>query len=326
MENRMYEGCKSPRVSVIMPAYNVAQTIEQAIVSVQAQTVSDWELIVVDDGSADDTASIVVEIATQDPRIRLICQENGGVSAARNTGLAAARGEYISFLDGDDLWYAYAIERLLLRAEEKDADFVYGRTEERFPDGKTALVGPVSAVEGFVEDYLHGGTELRLTFHISAMLIRRTLIQEYELSFPFDVPNSEDTAFFLKLLSVTRSTAVTQILSTYIRRGGSATDEGLWCPSDWEWQAGIFDLVLPFVREHRPQAVEALLSSQAYRSYRFALSALRHGFVREADEYIARNYEVLVRFVRGKGKYRDRMKCCLLLKSPTVLRVFIAKL
>ena len=319
-------GDRMPRVSVIMPAYNVAETVGASIASIQAQSCQDWELIVVDDGSADDTAAHVMAVAEQDERIRLIRQENGGVSAARNAGLAAARGTYISFLDADDLWRDDALAALLQCAEKTQADFVYGRTEELFSDGRKAIVGSERAIEGYVEDFLYAGTELRLTFHISAVLIKTVLIREYEIVFPFGVSNSEDTAFFLQLLSVARPVCVPRVLSIYMRREGSATDEALWRPSDWEWQAGIFDRILPFVRTHRPQAADILSYSQAYLAYRFVLRALRHGFSIEAAEYIERNRDVLERFLQGNGRWRDRLKCRLLLCAPSALRNIIVKL
>ena len=88
------------RVSVIVPTYNRADLIPYAINSVLGQTMSDWELIVVDDGSTDDTAVVVKRY--RDDRVRYIRQENAGVSAARNRGVANARGEYLCFLDSDD--------------------------------------------------------------------------------------------------------------------------------------------------------------------------------------------------------------------------------
>jgi len=90
-----------PLISIVMPTYNRADTIQRAIASIRAQSWSDWELIIVDDGSTDDTAS---RLAGLDPRIRLLWQENQGVTAARNTGLAAAKGELVAFLDSDDEW------------------------------------------------------------------------------------------------------------------------------------------------------------------------------------------------------------------------------
>ena len=90
-----------PLISIVTPTYNRADTIQRAVASVRAQSWSDWELIVVDDGSTDDTTS---RLAGLDPRIRLLRQENQGVTVARNTGLAAAKGELVAFLDSDDEW------------------------------------------------------------------------------------------------------------------------------------------------------------------------------------------------------------------------------
>ena len=93
-----------PRVSVVMPVRNRPVMVATAIESIQAQTMGSWELIVVDDGSTDDTPEVVAALAAADPRIRLFRRANGGVCVARNAGLAEARGHYISFLDSDNTW------------------------------------------------------------------------------------------------------------------------------------------------------------------------------------------------------------------------------
>jgi glycosyltransferase involved in cell wall biosynthesis len=93
-----------PLFSVIMPAYRAPRTIRPAVASVLAQTLSDLELIVVDDGSGDETPDVVREIAATDDRVRLIGQENAGTAAARNTGIRASAGANVSFLDNDDVW------------------------------------------------------------------------------------------------------------------------------------------------------------------------------------------------------------------------------
>src|SRR5438552_2217371 len=94
-------------VSVIVPTYNRRETIQAAIASVQRQTFADWELVVVDDGSTDDTAAL---IEGSDPRLVLIRQKNQGVNGARNTGMLRARGQYIAFLDSDDEWLPHHLE------------------------------------------------------------------------------------------------------------------------------------------------------------------------------------------------------------------------
>ena len=91
-------------VSVIMPAYNAEKYISEAIHSVIQQTYTNWELIVVDDGSADRTAIIVKDLIAGNDRIKYLYQDNGGQGKARNNGLKHAEGEYIAFLDADDLW------------------------------------------------------------------------------------------------------------------------------------------------------------------------------------------------------------------------------
>ncbi len=105
------------KVSIIIPCYNQADYIEPCLQSIRNQTLQDWECIVVDDGSTDDSASIVNRIMQQDPRIRLICKENGGTASARNAGLQIAQGEYIQFIDADDWFNA---DKLQIQTEWMD--------------------------------------------------------------------------------------------------------------------------------------------------------------------------------------------------------------
>lgn len=109
----------TPAISILMPAFDVARFIGTAVDSVLAQGVTDWELVVVDDGSRDATAEVVA--ARRDPRIRLLRQENAGVSAARTRAMAAARGEAILFLDADDWLEPDALARLATALEAAPA-------------------------------------------------------------------------------------------------------------------------------------------------------------------------------------------------------------
>lgn len=97
-----------PAVSIILPAYNASKYISETILSIISQTLSDWELIVVNDGSTDDTSAIVAKFS--DPRIIVIEQDNKGVSYSRNVGLSSARGDYITFIDADDTFPEKSLE------------------------------------------------------------------------------------------------------------------------------------------------------------------------------------------------------------------------
>src|SRR4051794_17458509 len=134
-----------PIFTVVMPAYNTAATIGDAIRSVLAQTCSDFELVVVDDGSSDETASVVEQLAV-DGRIRLLGQENQGAAAARNAALAAARGRYVSFIDSDDLWlpaYLDAMAAVLTQAPHAG----FGYTDAWTIDRRTGRIGTATAME-----------------------------------------------------------------------------------------------------------------------------------------------------------------------------------
>ena len=137
-------------ISVIMPAYNVEEYIEKSIDSVLQQTYTNWELIIINDGSMDNTKKIVENYLHIDMRIIYLEQENKGVSVARNKGIDSAKGKYIAFLDADDLWTKDALEKLYdLMKSDSDNKFVYGRTIEKFSSGKEQLIGPEGTVNGF---------------------------------------------------------------------------------------------------------------------------------------------------------------------------------
>jgi glycosyltransferase involved in cell wall biosynthesis len=114
-------GIEPPTLSIVIPAYNVAPFIQAAVISALAQTFEDHEVVVVDDGSTDDTSLVLEEIrrTCNDPRLRIVRQQNGGLSAARNTGIRHSRGKFIGFLDADDIWLPQKAE-MQIRAMECD--------------------------------------------------------------------------------------------------------------------------------------------------------------------------------------------------------------
>ncbi len=139
-------------VSIITPAYNAAKLIPHTINSVLAQTYTEWEMIIVNDGSKDETIAVVEEFIAQNTnengecKIKLITQENGGSAKARNTGIKAANGRYIALLDSDDVWDAEFLQSQLELMKQKDAVLVYG-SYRRINEKGEEILRPLIATE-----------------------------------------------------------------------------------------------------------------------------------------------------------------------------------
>lgn len=114
-----------PKVSVIMPVFNTEQYVNEALISIVNQTLKDIEIIVINDGSTDNSLHIVTEIAKKDNRIQVYSQKNQGQSVARNTGISKAKGDYIYFMDSDDLLDLDALECCYNKCEAENLDFVF---------------------------------------------------------------------------------------------------------------------------------------------------------------------------------------------------------
>lgn len=125
------------KISVIIPVYNVEMYLEQCVNSVMNQTLDDIEIICVNDGSTDNSLHILKELATKDKRLKIINQENLGLSEARNRGIKEAIGKYISFIDSDDWIDVDFLEKLYSAAEENQADIAAAGIIKHFANGKT---------------------------------------------------------------------------------------------------------------------------------------------------------------------------------------------
>lgn len=110
----------TPLIGIITPAYNASKLIEQTIASVQSQTFTDWEMIIVDDGSKDNTLEIITKISELDPRIKVFSQANQGPAPARRLALTKTKARYICFLDSDDLWLPTKLQDQLSFMHQED--------------------------------------------------------------------------------------------------------------------------------------------------------------------------------------------------------------
>lgn len=185
----------SPEVSIILPTHNRADTLPRALESVFAQSVSDWELLVIDDGSTDGTAALLAAHAA-DTRLRVLRQPvNAGAAAARNRGLRAARGRFVAFLDSDDAWFPDTLARQLaaFRAAPPATGLVFGRPERIDAAGRRHIEGLPQHGDVFarmLERNVVNGTP--------GTMIRRSVVDAVGL-FDEGMPAAEDYDYWLRV-------------------------------------------------------------------------------------------------------------------------------
>jgi len=215
----MTPSADAPLVSAVMPAFNVAWCVRRAIDSVLAQTLREHELIVIDDGSTDDTAKV---LASYGAGINVISQENRGMSAARNRGIRAARGAFISFIDADDHWRPEKLARQIellqqrpdvgfcstaARVENADGDVLnLWRCRQRGTDVLETLFAENAAIAG----------------GCSAVVVRRELLDQVGL-FDETLRGFEDPDLWIRLAAVSGYACIDEPLVVILRRENSVS-------------------------------------------------------------------------------------------------------
>lgn len=217
-------------VSIIIPAYCVEAWIEKCLQSVTEQTYKVIEIIVIDDGSKDGTGTICDDMAKQDKRIRVIHQENQGVSEARNCGLRMAEGAYVCFVDGDDYLGKNYIELLYNTMEHEGIQLAVCGYAEVFENGKIKRVvkdgAGIRGGEEILEDlFFHDGIGRTLW----NKMMDRNVIQKAQLRFSQDYMVGEDLLFLIQYLNcINWVEIVGEIGYYYLWRNSSAMQRQCW--------------------------------------------------------------------------------------------------
>lgn len=272
-----------PRVTVIVPAYNAAATLDASIASVREQTFGDWELLISDDGSTDATRRIARRWAASDPRIFVLSHPNGGVSAARNRAAAAARGDFLAFLDSDDLWAPSKLA-IQLAAFDAQPDLDICFTRARFVD---AVGHPTGVLSGAWQGPVPTSTLLygNPATTCSTLMVKRSLFKQSG-GFATDLRFAEDLEWMLRasLISGHDLHALPQVLTDY-RCNESGLSSQLE-PMQQGWEAVVERLRRldpPLVARHESLARAAHLAYLARRAVRLRLPS------RLARHYLARS-------------------------------------
>ena len=202
----------SPFISVIVPIYKVEAYLQECIDSILEQAFTDFELILVDDGSPDNCGTICDQAAAKDSRIRVIHQKNQGATRARANGVAAARGEFINFVDGDDGLPPHSLATLAEHANE-DTDIILGKIP-----GKACPPRGVITPREYLEAYI----TLKNTFEGPvAKLYRRSLFTEEVFNIPPDIIMGEDDIMNLRLAYRVRGLVYSTCTNVYNYRKNS---------------------------------------------------------------------------------------------------------
>ncbi|MEN9519548.1 MAG: hypothetical protein RLZZ381_2136 [Cyanobacteriota bacterium] len=207
-----------PIISIVIPTYNSELTIQETIESIQKQTFTDFEIIVIDDGSQDNTVDVVKNLVKSESRLKIFPYENGGVSVARNRGIEIARGEFISLLDGDDLWTPDKLESQLKALKNNpQAGVAYSWSNLIDEDGKFLGSGGSPLYQGNVyQELLHGN----FLSNGSSILVRREAVESIG-NFPTDYPLASDWDFYLRLASKWPFVVVPKYQILYRQRSNS---------------------------------------------------------------------------------------------------------
>ena len=194
----------SPKISVIVPVYNVEKCLRRCVDSILAQTFTDFELLLVDDGSTDNSGVICDEYATKVSRVRVFHKPNGGVSSARNFGLDNAQGEWIAFVDSDD-WVTKDCLEIMIEGENTDFTMA-NYTLIGDNNWKPLILDEVNYDGENITDFL----ENQLPYCSSpwAKLIRRKILVENNIKFNDHFSYGEDTIFIMDVLSHVNSIRV----------------------------------------------------------------------------------------------------------------------
>lgn len=309
------------KVSVIMPVYNSEKYLRGSIQSVVEQTYANFELILVNDESTDSSSQICYEYQLYDSRIRVINIQHGGTSRARNIGLKEALGMYITFLDSDDRWEPTFLEELITILDKKpDVNFVYSGSDELDKNGNVINIQDNYKIGKF-NIYIYRSGELRFPFNMDSFMIKRDLIDRYNIEFPEDCKISEDICFFLKILCVVPAYYVPKILTHYCRHDDSATTSS-WSAERWESTVMIFRIAEKYCIKYAPDKKKDFDIIRSYRAYRFVLSVLKHGDIEDSLKYANKFQNELILFVKTGRRINDRMKCRLILtKNKVVLKI-----
>ena len=212
------------KVSIIVAAYNIEDYIKRCMYSIVNQTFKDIEIIVVNDGSTDNTLNIINDFAKNDARIKVINKKNGGLIEARKSGLEIASGEYILFLDGDDWLHLEAIEKLYKEAKKDNFDIVLYNFYLAYDNNKLEEKSSFEEIVKHEDDYLKLSLTGQIGANIWAKFLKRKFLIDNNIEFVKNITYAEDVATTnLLFMYSPKVSTIDENLHYYYQRENSVT-------------------------------------------------------------------------------------------------------
>ena len=295
-----------PKVSIIIPAYNVGHTLSTCLETVISQTFKDIEIIVVDDGSKDDTKKIIKEYAALDSRIVPIHQENRGVSSARNVALSVASGEYIIFIDSDDSVTNEYVDELM---RWSDYDFVTAGYKYQTADGSWFL-REFEDITATKDDVQQNPSRFLGKYYFGspwATLMKKKIIDEHTLKFDESIHCGEDTLFITQYLMHVSTIRVVPFCGyNYFYYPGSLGNSVH--KEMWKWKIQVEHELINFFAPLKVTEVNTLL----FRKFDILKNLLRDYSQQMSNKELVTIYEHpffenAIRYKRENGAFMDRM-------------------
>lgn len=232
------------KFSVIIPVYNKADTIKESINSVLAQTVEDFEIVVVNDGSTDNIGEVLSEYKD----IKVVNQENGGVSVARNSGIDAAEGEFVCFLDADDLWFPNHLETLLFYINENPG-INYFITSNSVTHSNGTSYNSSDKLSSISGDFIITDNLFKLLntygdaiVNTNCICVKRSSLISHSLRFEPGERLGEDTDMWYRI-ALKEKLLLSKKITTMYRRENSTATRNTVTPESWIFSRRIYDIL-----------------------------------------------------------------------------------
>ena len=249
-----------PLISVIVPVYNTAGYLPRCLESICGQLYTNLEILLVDDGSTDGSSEVLGEYAARDSRIRVISQQNAGVSAARNNATAQARGEWVFYVDSDD-WLEPDILEKLVALIEPEVDVVSHSVVMEWEEGVTPAPGTNPYFTRHEEAVVLPCTpesSAHLNRAVWGKLWRRSVIMEHEVHSPVGMRHEDDAFFYFFMRHCRRIALCPAVGYHYLQRGTSFMNSGHTPAETARIYVKVFRYVCDFVRKNGSNPVECV--------------------------------------------------------------------